>query len=333
MKTNFSLFLVAVLLPFGPSAQNINKYTFSKQSGNTYTDLSGDIAVTTSFNATTGLYTIPGLAGEKFRFFGDTFQIGGATQVSVGEYPFFRIENNTNLGIIDAAFTYADTIDGTSKVSYLVQGGSGSKIIKTQYKNMKLSNGPAGNFINTQIWYYQQSGVIEIHYGPRSANNASGYSTSQGPNVGIFYSPLTFSGCLGKLWCTGSPSATVLDSAKNYVFNAMSGVPDNGTIFRFTPRAASAPTVSTVSVNEAEFQDVLLLGPNPTHNKLLIQGIEGGKAIRVYNATGQLIKTWESLPPGGELEVSDLAAGYYLLYIVNRNNAVLRKKFVISGRN
>ena len=324
MKTKLLLIKFALALTVVSTAQN--KYTFTKITGHPYSDLVGDKNVSDSFDVNTGLYLIPGLNGETFDFFDLSYTFGGLKTISVGEGPFLRVDNDSSLVIVDVAFTYIDSIDPTSKISYVIEGASGQKILKTQYKNYKLRYGPGGNFINVQIWYYQQNGVIELHYGSRSTNNASGYNTVQGPNIGIFYSPDDFSGCYEKLWCTGSPAAMTLDSATNYVFNAMSGIPDEGTIYRFSPRITQ--TVSTVGITENTKRE-WHISPNPVNDHIFISGTKQPYILTMYDLNGRKVRDWRDQTGDTTLDVSELAPGCYFLELTQRSG-VQRRKVIIA---
>jgi hypothetical protein len=315
-----------MLLSLNPKAQV--SYSFSKTTSNTYTELTADsVLPALMFDPNSGLITLQDLQGETFNFFDVAFPFGPFKAISIGEAAFLRIDNDSSIIIIDAAFTYMNEIDATSKRSYKITGSSGNKILVVQYKNMELQYGPTGNFINTQIWYYQQSGIIEIHYGPRSLNNASGYNTIQGPNIGIFYSPNNFSSCYEKIWCEGSPTNLVLDSAANFNFDAMSGVPDNGTMYRFTPRTQ---TLNAVSIKEVKNESILKLLPNPANNKLTISGNKINSSIFIYGTNGQLLKETVNVSEVIELDVSDLPEGIYFARTLTGNGQTTTSKFVID---
>jgi hypothetical protein len=326
MKKKLFALVCGLLLMLHVECNSQNSYTFSKITGNTYTDLSGDIAVPASgFDPNSGLFTIPGIQGETFNFFKTSFTIGGLTAMSMGENPFLRIENDSSLVIVDVAFTYADTIDASSKKSYLLAGSPGSLTVALQYKNLTLQYGQPGNFINGQIWYFQQTGVIELRYGPRSTNNATGFNNIQGPNIGIFYSPLNFSGCYEKLWCEGSSFGPVLDSAANYGFDAMGGVPAEGIIYRFTPRTQ---TVSTVSVVERSVANALQVLPNPAKGLVTIKGTTDGYQLVVYDLLGKCVKSTQTAGRDLTLDVTELENGCYYLHIQNSHMRVVKKLVV-----
>ena len=142
-----------------------------------------------------------------------------------------RFEDDSSFIVLDAAFAQSDSIDNNTQLSYTIDGNPGNRRIKIQWKNLSLTNGQSGNYLNYQIWYHQLTGIMEIHYGP-SDKNSSGFNTSNGPNVGLFYSRKDFTKMFEKIWITGSPENYSLDSVRNPSFNALSGVPKEGTIFQ-----------------------------------------------------------------------------------------------------
>jgi len=100
--------------------------------------------------------------------------------------------------------------------------------------------------------------VFEIYYGPSSASNQSGYNTTNGPNIGLFYSLKSFSKMFEKIWINGAPGSYTIDSAKTVVFNAASGVPVSGTMLRFIPKKVAAGILRNA------VKDVAEIYPNPS---------------------------------------------------------------------
>ena len=90
MKTKFLLLLC--LFVFAKPFKAQNKYSFSEINNLPYTDLTGDINLSGLFDANTGLYTIPNVAGETFNFFDLAYTFGGLKTISVGEGPFLRVD-------------------------------------------------------------------------------------------------------------------------------------------------------------------------------------------------------------------------------------------------
>lgn len=249
------------------------------------------------------------LEGETFWFYDVPFTFGGLKTIAMGNAGYMRIDNDSSMIIIDGAFTYMDYVDNTSSTTYSIEGTTGHKIIKMQYRNMKLTSGEANNFLNLQIWYYQENGVVEIHYGARSENNASGYTGTNGPHAGMFYSADDFSVCYEKLWCTGNPNNPTLSTTANYNFQAMSGVPDEGTVFRFTP-------LFLINAIEPP-KDIKLprIYPNPTTQGITIEEISRGAQLQLTDSYGRLITTTFASQEFVKMDLSMYESGVYFLSI------------------
>lgn len=214
------------------SAQQSYGFTLVPPPATQYTDLVNDTAIAFDTN---GFYQMHFPVVRSFPVFKRDFAMRENAVMHLGEGGFVRFDDDSSTVIIDGAFTYLDPIDETSRVSYVVEDGE-ERVLKYQYKHHRLRAGPDGNFMNMQIWLHEKFGIVEVRYGPRSENNATGYTTATGPNVGLFSSRNDFQKQYEKLWVTGNPDAPTLDSATNYIFRAMSGLPENGTVYRFTPR-------------------------------------------------------------------------------------------------
>lgn len=301
-------------------AQNPNLYVFEKRNV-TYAELSNDTAVPGAFVNPTGIWALDNFTADTFELFNKKYVLNNVTQSIVfSNNGFIRIEDDSTFIVIDAAFTYADSIDATTKVSYVIDGTPGNKILKVQWKNLKLTNGPAGNFLNYQIWLYQKTGVFEIYYGPSSANNQSGYNISNGPNVGLFYSLTSFTEMFEKIWINGSPASYAIDSNRNNVFKAMSGVPANGTLYRFMPRKLLT-SVSRLSPN------AIKIYPNPASshiNVLLKENLSTAATATLYDMKAQKIMEYQvaAHSQSFQMPVAGLPNGIYELKLT-ANGATL----------
>jgi len=310
--------LSVIVFQFSHVAAQTNTYIF-KSSADTYTELTGDIALTQMVFATGDEVEITALNGTTFNLFGKSWTMDGITK-GILIFPnglVEAIDTTGELMVFDGLFRSLDSIDNTSKISYKIDGAVGSKILKAQWKNVKIQSGQTGNFVNLQIWLYQ-NGIIEYRYGPSSVNNASGYTTSTGPSVGIFYSPSDVSQIYQKLWVYGLPPSLQLDSSKNISFPNISGVPANGTVYRFVPKTVAA------SVHSATVKDMLDVFPNPANKVLNIMLDEAPKTkatIGLYAADGRLLKEY-ALPANKNninIQVADVPTGIYTLQYTQGN--------------
>jgi hypothetical protein len=296
-------FSVLFLSLFAAELLAQRSYSFVATTG-TYAELNQAKRISFALlDSQSGFYRLDELKGETFTWYRTNFKIDTIKTFHIQPYANVRFDNDTALIIVDAGFTYLDSIDNTSSVSYTIEGSSGDKVIKTQWKNLKIRVGQSSNFVNMQIWVYQKTGIVEIHYGPSSSNNQTGFNKTSGPQVGMFFSRDNFTKCYEKLWVTGAPDALKLDSVNNYTFNAMSGVPVNGTVFRFLPRFATAGIVDSKPSHGA-----LRAYPNPLIGDQLFLEKTGNYAL--FNTAGAIVLEARDTD---RLHLQGLKAGVYLL--------------------
>jgi hypothetical protein len=279
-----------------------NSYSFNETT-ETYNELSGATVIKSTDFGSSGFYNLP-VTGEVYKLYDVRFKFGGILTFAVQPNGNVRIDNDSSLIIVDAAFTFLDSIDNTSEISYKIEGTSGSQIVKVQWKNLKIRDGQANNFVNFQIWIHQKSGIIENRYGKSSPGNQNGFPPTTGPQVGIFYSPDNFSGIYEKQWINGHHTAPTLDTSKNYSFRAMQGVPPEGVVYRFTPRFS---TLST----KALIKNTLKVYPNPASETVTLSAASTGKVV---DMTG---KTAVSFSNQTNINISTLPKGVYMLILQN----------------
>lgn len=307
--TWFSVLALILFCQKNLKAQNSYYLYIPKTTGN-YTELKDAKKIPwTAFDSSTDMYMLSELNGETFQFYKMPFLFGGSKTIALESNGVVRIDNDTSLIIIDGAFTYLDSINANSSISYLIEGNPGNYIVKAQWKNLKIRNGQTNNYLNFQIWLFQKSGIIEIHYGSRSLNNESGFNISNGPQVGMFFSRDDFTKCFEKLWITGSPTNIKPDTSVNYAFKAMTGVPNEGTVFRLIPRF-----INSIK-DKPDNNSTMYYYPNPAENGI-INFVRPGD-YKITDLTGKMLLSGLSQK---SVDVSSLSKGTYLLY-VNQNSA------------
>lgn len=297
-----------------------NHYRFEVKT-DAYTELTGDIALTQMVFATGDPIEVKEVFGETFSYFNEPWLMD-TTTIGILIFPNALVEvvKDSTFIICDGLLRQLDSIDNNSKISYRIDGSSGNKILKVQWKNVRIRSGQPGNYVNLQIWLHQ-SGVIEYRYGPASASNASGYTQATGPSIGISYSPFDLSPIFEKIWIYGTPPNIMIDSARNLNFPNIWGVPANGTVYRFAPKNLSVGTI--------ENSDGFNVYPNPANTVLNIStqviGIPvkatlidiQGKVVAEYLLDGQ---TREH-----SISVAELPAGIYEVVLQAKQQTITRK--------
>lgn len=294
--------LLILLSLFGTQIHAQNFYSFSETT-DTYTELTGATKITPAFFSTGAFHDLP-LMGKQFKIYDLVFTFGGIQTFAMQPNGVARIDNDSSLIIIDALFTFLDSIDNTSELSYKIEGNNGNHIVKMQWKNLKLRGGDPNNFVNCQIWVHQKTGVIENRYGPSSADNQVGFTSNIGPQVGIFYSPDNFSTMYSKLWVNGHPNSLTLDSNKTFSFNRMQAVPPQGTVYRFTPRFGA---LSSKEIKKESFA----VFPNPTNTGISFSVPLTGQII---NSLGKTILSFSNQKT---INIEQFATGVYTIILEN----------------
>lgn len=311
MKKLFLFLLVAGCILNGIAQPNY--YTFQKHAV-AYAELSDDTIVSPAHFGTGDLFAFQ-LAGETFSFFGKNYVIDDTSVfISFSNSGHIQLEDDSSFIIIDGIFTYLDSIDVNTRLSYKVEGNMGNKVLKVQWKNLKLRAGPGGNYINVQMWMHQSTGIVDILYGPSSMNNQSGYNNSTGPNVGMFYSRKDFSKMFEKIWINGQPGTYTIDSARTVVFSAMHGVPANGTMYRFIPKSA----VSVARQEEAT--TFFTISPNPSNDNFTISHktrLRGSIVVAILDITGRIIQSYEMNSQHLTIDTRGFSQGEYIISIKN----------------
>ena len=316
------LFITLPLLVCSAAGAQSNYYLF-RTATTTYTELVNDTAIVPAKFGTGEMWAFE-LNGETFNLFNKNYLMDGTTKyISFSNSGHMRIDDDTSLIILDGLFRFLDSIDGNSRLSYVVEGSGNNKILKVQWKNLGIQGGPAGNFVNFQVWLHKATGVFEIYYGSSSANNASGYSASSGPNVGLFYSRKDFTKQFEKIWITQSPSNYVIDSAKNFAFNAMHGVPANGMVYRFVPKHLAT------SVAEAGSGETYSISPNPASEQILITTGKTNVTVQLTDMNGKAVYSGVTSSGNTVIDTRALPVGTYLLNLVMGTRKYTEKVIVV----
>lgn len=269
-----------------------------------YEDLLGDTEIS-DFDLT-GSFALNDLDGQTIRLFDKMYTLGLGTHIWINADGYLRVEDGNTMAEIDGAFTDLYPFDGASRYSYRLFGNPGNHILAVQYSNMRLATGVAGNAMSMQIWYYQNTGMIEVRFGPRTDNLASGFTLSRGPKMGIHYSPVDMSGCIEKVWLSGIPQAPDVSYNANHPFDGMSGVPQEGTIYRYVP-------TFTIGLDEQHLASTTIRN-NPATDMLFVTiAAATGASLAIEDMAGRTLHTQRANNGENAIDVSGLSNGSYLL--------------------
>jgi hypothetical protein len=80
-------------------------------------------------------------------------------------------------------------------------------------------------------------------------------------------------------------------------------------------------TCPTASIDDQNQFDILIY-PNPTNDKLFIQGLSSSSRVSIYNVLGKLVL---SQTISKEIDVKQLSKGIYILKIADEQKEIVRK--------
>lgn len=236
-------------------------------------------------------------------------------------------------GLIDRGF---GTGTSHSPFSYLLTGMAGDHILKIQWKNAGFAsdiyeNGFSTDYTNFQLWLYEKTGLIEMHYGPILITDPELIFGFGGPTVSLIpwhdYDEDTFSP--ESLWLIGSPANPSMIMADDFNFLDFSMSPS--TLYTFTNLVVSTKDFPLTNLS---------VFPNPAYDVLNITlptRYSGTLEINIYDITGRPVfsesmgsdgkSTQLSGPDCIQLTISNLRPGYYNL-VLHSSKGIYISKFI-----
>jgi Secretion system C-terminal sorting domain len=220
-----------------------------------------------------------------------------------------------------------------SPVSYTTIGPPGNQILIVEWQNVGfyedgITNGSFNNRTNFQLWFYQNGGIFEYHYGPNSITNFNLMHPEGGVIAGFIEN---LNSATGQDWSgfhtlSGTPeSATVTDLLPTDFLNfggfppnsLLNAEPSDGLIYRFEP------TFSSVS---ELIPDDFHVFPNPCQDQLLIHytGNEQTTA-QIFDVQGKCIGTFAVQPGSQQYSTAQLASGLYIIKINEESISVAKQ--------
>lgn len=324
MKNCVSIITLYFLMSFS-FGQNI-PYLMNTSQGD-YQDLSNPISINNG-EAWTRLSSYPVYFNFDFDIMGQTYN---SLNVKSGglEFPGYGTKY---LQVIFTPFgSYflrdrGDTIS-MSPLEYEIIGESGQQILKFQCENAGFEPWAGfdtiNDFINYQVWLFEEDDHIEIHFGPNSSNYG-----------------ITFSDFIDTKFVCNSPFAfTIYGNANNPSFDwidysyptyyFLEGLPSDGIIYTIYPNP------NYTNVKNLNNVSGLTVFPNPFQDYLVIKGQlekEIFLDINIFDSFGrtcfqQSINITSKLVDQ-KIDLANLKHGIYILIIKDRNGQVLLRQLV-----
>lgn len=213
-----------------------------------------------------------------------------------------------------------------SPLSFLVEGSAGNRIFKLEWNNVGFL-GDAGlqDFMNMQLWLYEEGNIIEYRYGANEINNPTSFEDLGGLQVGLF--PLIPAGGEGALeedayilsGDPANPDFVVLSNSSDLEdaeFTALTGTVPNGTVYRFSSEALSLEESSNNNVD-------ITFYPNPTRDFFTVDNKGVTYDLEIYNVSGQRITNVSR--SNNSYNISALSKGVYFVKIQSDLGATTKR--------
>lgn len=299
-------------------------YSFSHSTG-TYTDLTGAIQISNNELWDDPKYVVP--IGFNFNLF----------DVSTDQV-YFGIGTGglVSTEIINEAADYliipfeADLVDrgaiagaSQSPISYKTEGATGNRIFKLEWKNAGFYNEwdyfeTLNDYVNFQLWLYEATGDVEVHYGSTMITNAFiNYGSETGALIGLgdFYLNNAY-------LLTGPPNNPELTGE----FAFLNGTPSDGTIYKFSKLVTGIENMDQISYS-------VNLYPNPAHAEITIESEStlNGAVLTVLNSKGQQVRQIANIA-GQKFNFNrdDLPDGLYFVRLTENNRMIFSNKIVFK---
>ena len=335
MKKCYTVF-VLLFFTLSVAKAQVFPYYFSVETGATYTPLTDSVSLNNGAVWDDPTYIIP--IGFDFDFYGfttDSFHmeigLGGILSPGTTDEDLQPLLIAYGSDIIDIGDTSGVSV---SEISYKIEGSAGDRIAKIEWKNVGFYNevaefGTANNYLDFQLWLYEASGDIEVHFGPNNIEDDALVHDGIGPWVSMVNEYDYDLDEFGELWfLTGDQNNPTLDTifTIDQIDTDLVGLdddPSDGTIYRFS----TSPPVSVI--NPIVDQNVLIY-PAITNDYVNIRiddiDLENANLV-LFDASGKHLLKQSIQDNITVLNVQNLASGMYFMHI-NSSEGITTKKII-----
>jgi hypothetical protein len=307
-------------------------YYFSVNQG-TYTALTNAVSVNEGQVWDDPYIYIP--IGFSFTFFGETIEnLYLSTDLSTNGFGAPPPPQTSPLIIAYGA----DLIDrgflqntSQSPISYLTEGAVGSRIFKLEYSNAGFFNDSNNNdFVNTQLWLYEGSNDVEIHFGTVHTSPADDlFDGFTGPIIGFIDQYSYQNDNFENLWyLSGTPAnpevkfadVNGLDTIQYTLFNA----PENGRIYRFS----TAPVGVKIPVSDHSVQVFPSLVHDVCSIKITSELAANDLKYKVLDQFGKTVGSGSLANEVETINTAGLGSGMYYVHVSADGANIAVKKIV-----
>lgn len=331
MKMRSLAVLLFASFSFFMNAQDF-AYNFSAITGN-YENLANPTIVTSD------VWDDPNITiniGFEFELYDSTY-----TFLTISEYigtgTGGSVVFGDGLGIVNVLIPYgSDIIDrgfdsgeSQSYIAHEVVGTEGSRIFKLEWNNVGFysevdGQGTANNFTNFQMWLYEGSNNIEVHFGPTSIKQFNLVHDAGGVLVGLLPN-FDLSDYPEVLWSLGGDAAdpdVVPTTDFEYTYPAvLENDPIDGTIYRFSTFPVAVfelPNLAAeVQIYPTLIDHSLTINTNQTADEQL--------DLTIIDIMGRTVLQKENIANNFTINTAFLLAGNYFVKVSGKSGIYTQK--------
>jgi len=221
-----------------------------------------------------------------------------------------------------------------TNISRQTVGEAGERITKIQWRNFGFQGDASlDDFINFQVWVYEQGQVYEYRMGPRNVSgNFNGNFITGKPTFSFVYNMTNYSTnpTVEGFYYATAMNPPAMNSLDNQAYAALlesnnpelglDHFPPEGTVFRIT----DGSLVTTRGIMLNDFIEVYPTVTDTRFNVELSHDAFSG-TISLFDLNGKLVLEQKAQQGTHILEVSTLPAGTYVLNIRNEKESVFYK--------
>ena len=226
-----------------------------------------------------------------------------------------------------------NTSESASPLDYEIIGNVGERIVKLQWSNAgflmdMISYGENTvtfqDSINFQVWFYEQNGKIEFHFGPNSVLNPDSYGNWNGGVTGPFSNFIIGDSLFDIFGNADNPSYQWISNEGIVYGGELIGIPSEGTVYELIPDF-------TVSIDQNTTTDKKInVTWNPSLNRIILESANfnyNNGLIEIFSINGQLLFKREIFNNMQLIEIKNLTTGIYLTRI-RLDNEIVTKKII-----
>ncbi len=206
-----------------------------------------------------------------------------------------------------------------------MKGTLGTRIFKLEYKNAGFyedldDNGISTDFVNYQVWMYENSDNIELHFGSNSVSQPSLFyytGVGSGHSLSSILNLMNGNYNTKSIYLTGNAANPTAIADTGFTF--VNGTPPNGTIYRFIKGG-------TVSIDELVNSTIQLnVYPNPAIDFINLEINKNdliSPFVNIYDLNGKLVV---SPSYSNQITVSELKNGTYFIEALTKDGKAVGK--------